>query len=61
MGHRLVGLLPGCCVPESWPWAREYWKPSSPRRDQEKAAALILAEMERHDRATARKSDNNLS
>lgn len=48
-------------VPDSWPWAREYWKPSSPRRDLEKAAALILAEMERHDRATARKANNNLS
>ncbi|EEL8988053.1 hypothetical protein G7198_004546, partial [Salmonella enterica] len=48
-------------VPDSWPWAREYWKPSSPRRDLEKAAALILAEIERHDRATARKANNNLS
>lgn len=48
-------------VPDTWPWAREYWKPSSPRRDLEKAAALILAEMERHDRATARKANNNLS
>ncbi|HFJ3371416.1 TPA: hypothetical protein ACGT6A_004851 [Salmonella enterica] len=48
-------------VPDNWPWAREYWKPSSPRRDLEKAAALILAEMERHDRATARKANNNLS
>ncbi|EHK8201796.1 disulfide bond formation protein DsbA [Salmonella enterica] len=27
----------------------------------EKAAALILAEIERHDRATARKANNNLS
>ncbi|EII7449944.1 disulfide bond formation protein DsbA [Salmonella enterica subsp. enterica serovar Newport] len=27
----------------------------------EKAAALILAEMERHDRATARQGDKNLS
>lgn len=48
-------------VPDSWPWAREYWKPSSPRRDLEKAAALILAEMERHDRATARQGDKNSS
>ncbi|EDQ9668254.1 TPA: hypothetical protein G8N70_004563 [Salmonella enterica] len=48
-------------VPDSWPWAREYWKPSSPCRDLEKAAALILAEMERHDRATARQGDKNSS
>lgn len=32
-----------------WPWSREWWKPSSPRRDLVKAAALILAEIERID------------
>ncbi|EBA8673718.1 hypothetical protein B6171_003660 [Salmonella enterica subsp. enterica serovar Miami] len=46
-------------VPDNWPWAREYWKPSTPRRDLEKAGALILAEMERHDRAAARKNNEN--
>jgi hypothetical protein len=34
-----------------WPWADEWWKPSDPRRDLVKAAALILAEIERIDRA----------
>ena len=38
---------------EIWPWARKYWKPSTPRRDLIKAAALILAEIERIDRAEA--------
>lgn len=36
-----------------WPWPDEWWKPTTPRRDLVKAAALILAEIERLDRATA--------
>ncbi|EJE9730265.1 TPA: DUF7446 family protein, partial [Salmonella enterica subsp. enterica serovar Muenchen] len=38
-------------VPDDWPWAEEWWKPASPYRDLEKAGALILAEMERINRA----------
>lgn len=38
-------------VPDDWPWAEEWWKPTSPYRDLEKAGALILAEMERINRA----------
>lgn len=35
-----------------WPWARTWWKPSAgPRRNLVKAGALILAEIERLDRA----------
>lgn len=37
-----------------WPWSVEWWKPSTPRRDLVKAAALIIAEIERLDRAEAR-------
>lgn len=33
-----------------WPWANIYWKPKNPRRDLVRAAALILAEIERLDR-----------
>ena len=41
-----------------WPWDIEWWKPTNPRRDLVKAAALILAEIERLDRAAAiRKGD----
>lgn len=42
-------------VPEGWPmnWDEEWWKPSDPRRDLVKAAALLLAEIERIDRAAA--------
>ncbi|WP_069357843.1 hypothetical protein [Burkholderia cenocepacia] len=34
-----------------WPWAQEWWKSTTPRRDLVKAGALILAEIERIDRA----------
>ena len=36
--------------PVMWPWDPEWWKPTTPRRDLVKAAALILAEIERFDR-----------
>ena len=36
----------------NWPWAAKWWKPSTYRRNLEKAGALILAEIERLDRAT---------
>lgn len=34
-----------------WPWDREWWKPKNPRRDLIRATALIVAEIERLDRA----------
>lgn len=37
--------------PDMWPWASEWWKPSDDRRNLVKAAALILAEISRIDRA----------
>lgn len=37
----------------SWPWDGEWWKPTTPRRDLIKAAALIVAEIERLDRQSA--------
>lgn len=36
-----------------WPWPRDWWKPVNARRDLVKAGALILAEIERMDRAEA--------
>lgn len=33
-----------------WPWAPEWWKPKDQRRDLIRAAALLLAEIERLDR-----------
>lgn len=33
-----------------WPWDQIWWKPKDPRRDLVRAAALIIAEIERIDR-----------
>jgi hypothetical protein len=38
-------------VPSSWPWDHAWWKPRGARRDLVRAAALIIAEIERLDRA----------
>ncbi|HHG1589879.1 hypothetical protein [Klebsiella pneumoniae] len=37
--------------PRPWPWPDGWWKPTNRRRDLVKAGALILAEIERLDRA----------
>jgi hypothetical protein len=34
-----------------WPWEVEWWKPKDPRRDLVRAAALLIAEIEKLDRA----------
>lgn len=38
-----------------WPWSLDWWKPKSPRRDLIRAAALIVAEVERLDRLEEKK------
>lgn len=40
-------------VPSTWPWSREWFKPKDRRRDLIRAAALLVAEIERLDRAAA--------
>ncbi|MCC3679189.1 hypothetical protein LLE81_00060 [Staphylococcus epidermidis] len=42
---------------DRWPWSLKWWKPSTPRRDLVKAGALILAEIERLDRAAAKQAE----
>lgn len=37
-----------------WPWAIEWWKPKTHRYDLIRAAALLVAEIERLDRAAKR-------
>lgn len=37
----------------TWPWKMASFKPTNPRRDLVKAGALIIAEIERLDRAEA--------
>lgn len=49
--HAFFAEAPTSSPPAWWPWAAQWWKPSTPRRDLEKAGALILAEIERIDRA----------
>ncbi|WP_254612281.1 ead/Ea22-like family protein [Citrobacter werkmanii] len=41
----------GFSTPAHWPWSPDWWKQSGARRDLIKAGALILAEIERIDRA----------
>jgi hypothetical protein len=38
-------------APQFWPWHRRWWKPFDDRRDLVRAAALIIAEGEKFDRA----------
>jgi hypothetical protein len=37
--------------PSWWPWDKRWWKPKDARRDLIRAGALIVAEIERLDRA----------
>lgn len=54
--HPSIGLPEGF-VPTLWPWDGGWWKPTTPRRDLVKAAALILAEIERLDRMEQKGGD----
>jgi len=47
-------LLPGL-YPEHWPWAEKWWKPKGRRRNLVRAAALIIAELDRMERAGVRR------
>ena len=49
---RFVG--PAAFPPPLWPWDLRWWKPTDRRRDLVKAGALIVAEIERLDRAAIR-------
>lgn len=42
---------PGGSSPTEWPWPEDWWKPSDNRRNLVKAGALLIAEIERLDRA----------
>ena len=43
-------------LPDEWPtsWHEDWWKPKNPRRDLVRAAALLIAEIERLDRAATK-------
>lgn len=44
--------------PVFWTWGAEWWKPKTPRRDLVRAAALLIAEIERLDRELPRTHGN---
>ena len=46
-------------TPKAWPFDSEWWKPGDERRDLVKAGALILAEIERLDRAALAAMETN--
>ena len=41
-------------MPGLWPWSKRSWKPTTRRHNLVKAAALIVAEIERLDRTAAK-------
>lgn len=50
-------LMPGGTVlGRLWPWDFKWWKPEKRRRNLIKAAALLVAEIERLDRFEAKKN-----
>lgn len=49
--HEAYRIFAGKFTAMRWPWDAKWWKPTDQRRDLVKAAALILAEIERLDRA----------
>jgi hypothetical protein len=51
-------IFPEGSMPTFWRWSRNWWKPKGPRRDLVRAAALIIAEIERLDRADDRRTQN---
>jgi hypothetical protein len=44
------------CGATAWPWPAHWWKPTTYRQNLVKAGALILAEIERIDRAAVKAS-----
>lgn len=53
LGQR-TGIYDMCHPIRFWPWELTWFKPTDYRRNLVKAAALLLAEIERIDRASAR-------
>lgn len=53
-GDREIRLSHSLTLSIAWPWDKDWWKPTTPRRNLIKAGALILAEIERIDRASTK-------
>ncbi len=56
-GNPNYSTIPQWAPPE-WPWDRAQFHPTDARDNLVDAAAMIIAEIERLDRATARVSDH---
>jgi len=54
LGEGVLGGSPWVWI-RLWPWSPAWWKPKNRRRDLIRAGALIVAEIERLDRASAKK------
>jgi len=54
--NRIDAAVGRCEAPPGWPWSSRWWKPKGRRRDLVRAAALIIAEIERLDRAAERET-----
>jgi len=48
-----TAFKPGDIPPAAWMWGAGWWKPKGARRDLVRAAALIVAEIERLDRLSS--------
>lgn len=53
-GHPMPASVIDAAVRQFWPWEWSWWKPKDRRRDLVRAAALLVAEIERLDREAAR-------
>jgi hypothetical protein len=51
--HGLAHGLPHASPPALWPWESHWWKPKDSRRNLIRAAAFLVAEIERLDRMAA--------
>ncbi len=51
--HRDAGRVTGLLA-ELWPWAKVWWKPRDARSNKVRAAALLIADIERLDRAATK-------
>ncbi|WP_063888222.1 hypothetical protein [Burkholderia ubonensis] len=59
--YATTAVLGNVSAPMGWPWSDAWFKPTTPRRNLIKAAALIIAEIERIDRAAARTGERDAS
>lgn len=57
--YAIYAVNPKVCTIPMWPrsWHPDWWRPKNPRRDLVRAAALLIAEIERLDRDAEREAE----